>query len=371
MTSEKEDRTVEASVATKTLLIASPHVERVEIEELHVNCWVLGSRGGGIHVEIGLESVIKRSEDNSFQDVELQVHLPLPCDGNPENLTEKIAEGETAKLLFNEKPLKQEVSTSRRAPVGASVWLVNRVRGSTLLLVPSELRLVGNAVHVVLHASYVDASRLPQGLNDSSSLNLYFRFRYRVQPDSSANSGIELGLLRNRLFLDLRVNELRLADRSVVVDTVAFPRTIRVFLIHPLSYQLISHPIGFMQYSRLLECGDGEWSKYFSVLKKLKRGLLIHQWRFLRKPDGQSREATIAFLLLGAEKSAFSRFGTPFLALIFSGAVYLLLGLPNRPWIPSLRAGTVAAGVALFLALIADAVYDVTLARRYRAKRLH
>ena len=77
-----------SNFSTRTLLLADPHAAVAAVEELHLNCWVLGKEG--IHIEIGMEIKVRCDERAVANDLELQCYLPVPCDGALENLTDRI-----------------------------------------------------------------------------------------------------------------------------------------------------------------------------------------------------------------------------------------------------------------------------------------
>lgn len=336
------------TTTTRTLLV-STHQPDIQVEELHLNCWFLGP--DKLDVEIGMEIRVPAQADQKLSKIELTCFLPLPIAGEVQDVTNALANEGTAKLLFNEIPSIQK-SQGRRANSWISV--IGRSSGAPLVLVDAELKAESeHAVKLTLRADDIPLNGV--AINPDSSLHFYTRFRYRVDSGATANSGIEPGLFRDRMFIDLRVNEMRLAGATVAKHEVVTINTLRVFLIHPLHCHLAADPAAHRRYSRLLECGSGGWSSYFPKVATMHRGLLIHQWKMEPIKD---KNFAIVFLLLWIEKTPAQKAITSFAILLLAAVVYAISGRVFGNAASEFRAGAVGAAITVFLALVADALYD-------------
>lgn len=332
----------------------------VSIEELHANFWVWARKR--LFVDLGLILNVPLSAFDCTEPLVLRCHLQMrAASQSARSLDRELTERHVAQWLFNDS-LKIE----QRQSSGSASKYITLIRRSdaTELVILSDSQVtqneVGSACTLELNLQFVSPQIAKEMSKDGSTLRIYTRFQYRIDPHDKHGHLLDKGIFRDHLLLDGRFNDVRAmpADIASGRKFLHIP-ILRLFLIHPLDYSLtLQPPPKSKQYERLLEHGANALRRYFHNTSLWRAEALIHQWMQAREEDKERGYNVL--LVLDCEKGIWEKFLYTALLLLLAVGAFCVVGYNSKnEEVKSIGDGLIALIIAVSVGLLGDILVSV------------
>jgi hypothetical protein len=318
--------------------------EQITIEKFHLNAWIF--KNNKLFIECGL--LLKAKKEYLKTGFNLDLYTPFAIEGEIVDLTSKFANDNNVQMIFNEDiETRENISDITSIPVSRILFK----SGDKFVFIKPTLRKINaERLNIEINADTVDEEKL------DTETDTYIRFRFKVDAKKSSNIYTITKGFHDEIFLDIRINELRLFspdELSTIFKNRVKINIFQLFVIVPISYKLSLDGRKEIRYMRFLE--KSGFLDYIELLKKFHGDFIVYYWKSrlaTETPEDDTFNMVVSF-----QKE---RKTLEYMKLVFFGiaSLYFISLLKLPPRLVGIVNILFAAMGTILLGLIGTAIWD-------------
>lgn len=291
--------------------------EAIEVKEFHVNLWYITYKK--VYLDLGIWFEIPLHIFFAQSPLEFTITTPFPIKKKVDNLFDKLKVPEILRLVHNDYSQKSSIQQKNGGAV-ESVRFDDESRGSFLLF-NSQIKKQSNSKITLilenegLNKKTLEDNKLIVVKNGIEYIGVYNRFRYEVKISDSSNIYLLSSAFTKKLFIDLRINDLRSDDASTSASKFLKIKKMLFYAVLPRSYETIDGR-GTRKYVRTLE---QKWRNYIPPINP-KDNYLVHSWKEINID-------TDSYIVLISAKREVNNFRVLFVLLCFFAILFFLVDI--------------------------------------------